>query len=170
MKLSKTLQTLNKTWRWRKEEELRNRFIFSANTWGPGAITCCEDRRFRNVLWMIHDLKCVLKNSKSVVKWCLVTLMGYRKNPPTSFSWPRWNFRKISHLRQREIPHILVQQSRSVCFRTNLSLLFAIQHYTFCSTQIKYFKKIIWLRTLAKDVNTQLRNSSMITIDNQLRT
>ena len=41
--------TLNKRWRRRKEEKLRNRILFSANTWGPGAKVlqsfeiCCED-------------------------------------------------------------------------------------------------------------------------------
>ena len=35
--LGVVVYTLNKRWRRRKEEKLRNRILFSANTWGPGA-------------------------------------------------------------------------------------------------------------------------------------
>ena len=47
--LGVVVYTLNKRWRRRKEEKLRNRILFSANTWVPGAKVlqsfeiCCED-------------------------------------------------------------------------------------------------------------------------------
>ena len=59
---------------------------------------------------------------------------------------------------------MLVQQSRTVYFRTNLTLFFTIQHYTFRSTIDFNLTKFYKNAALVKEVHTQKSNPCVVTV------